>query len=49
VVLGAQLGGRVIDAFGHAHLGEVAALVVGLSMLVAWRLMPNRQDRLTPA
>ncbi|MCW3480325.1 MFS transporter [Neisseriaceae bacterium JH1-16] len=42
IALGALLGGRVIDAIGHAYLGEAAALLIGLSMLLALRLMPAR-------
>jgi len=47
IALGALLGGRVIDTVGHSYLGVAAALIIGVSMLLALALMPAR-SRLTP-
>jgi predicted MFS family arabinose efflux permease len=47
IALGALLGCRVIDTVGHSYLGVAAALIIGVSMLLALALMPAR-SRLTP-
>ncbi|CAK9888559.1 MULTISPECIES: MFS transporter [Pseudomonas] len=42
--LGAVIGGRVIDTLGLANLGYAAAILIGLSVLLALALMsPRRQ------
>lgn len=46
--LGAIVGGRVIDGPGIGWIGVAAAAVVGLSAVLAWRLLRRPRRRLSP-